>query len=269
MTPRLYRVTSRIIETSDVVTLSLAPLSGEPQPFLPGQFNMLTALGVGEVAISISSAPGEDPLEHTIRDVGPVTRALCDSEVGTVVGVRGPFGSDWALEEAGTDVVVVAGGIGIAPLRGAVRQLAARQAQRAGRLFVLMGARQPGQVIYSGELREWMAAGAHVEVTVDRAEPGWGGPVGLVTSLLPGAGFDAASASALICGPEIMMRLTAKALIELGVAQSRIRVSLERNMQCGVGWCGHCQLGPLLLCRDGPVVPYRATVEDLLTHSEL
>jgi NAD(P)H-flavin reductase len=265
----LYRIVERRVELDDVVTLSIVPSSTqsiEPMSFTHGQFNMLTAFGVGEVAISMSSSPGADgPLEHTIRDVGAVTHALCTAPVGSAIGVRGPFGHDWGLASVddGTDVVVVAGGIGLAPLRGAVRDLADQCQRRAGGVFVLAGARSPDQILFPRDLEAWRAAGIYVDVTVDVGAPGWLGSVGVVTVVLPRAPFEPANAVALLCGPEIMMRFAARQLVDQGVDPQRIRVSLERNMQCGVGLCGHCQLGPLLVCRDGPVVTYGGVADTL------
>jgi len=270
LTPALWRVVGRHRETSDVTTLYLAPGRDGAAPFRHGQFNMLTAFGVGEVAISISSAPGPagGPIEHTIRDVGMVTHALCEMPVGAPVGVRGPFGQGWDVEEAGgeggTDYVVVAGGIGLAPLRGALVHLDERQRRGDARLFVLVGARSPDQIVFGQDLAQWRDSGAFVDISVDAAPAGWQGTVGVVTALIPGAPFDPARTVALICGPEIMMRFVAAALVDRGVHPGRIRVSLERNMQCGCGLCGHCQLGPLLVCRDGPVVRYGAVVGELL-----
>ncbi len=259
LTPALYRVVGRRRETDDVVTLLLESLDGQRAPFRSGQFNMLSAIGVGEVAISVSGSPNDPgPLRHTVRDVGAVTHALCSSDVGQVIGVRGPFGTDWGVTgiEYSQDTVVVAGGIGLAPLRGAIEEMVASQRQGSGRVFVLVGAREPSQLVFLDDLAAWEEAGVVVLVTVDRPGPGWSGRVGLVTTLLANAGFDAHHCRVLICGPEIMMRFCARALEDLGVDQASIWVSLERNMQCGLGWCGHCQLGPLLLCRDGPVVRY-------------
>jgi anaerobic sulfite reductase subunit B len=260
LTPALYRVVRRQRETDDVVTLLLTALDGERLSYRSGQFNMLSAFGVGEIAVSISGAPSDPgPLRHTVRDVGAVSHALCASDVGDVIGVRGPFGTDWGVtgNTSGLDAVVVAGGIGLAPLRGAIEELVAAQGQGSGRVFVLVGAREPAQRVFLDDLAAWEAAGVIVLSTVDRPAPGWNGHVGLVTTLLALAGFDPHHCRVLICGPEIMMRFTARALEELGVDRASIWVSLERNMQCGLGWCGHCQLGPLLLCRDGPVVGYR------------
>jgi NAD(P)H-flavin reductase len=270
LTPVPHRVVDRRQETQDVATISLEPAGGPPLRFRSGQFNMLTAFGVGEAAISISSSPTEaGPLRHTVRDVGAVTGALCRAGVGDLVGVRGPFGTDWQVDgTGGGDVVVVAGGIGLAPLRGAVSELAERQGRGGGRLFVLVGAREPGQIVFADDLAAWAAAGVHVATTVDLGTPDWRGRVGVVTTLLPAAGFDPATTTAMMCGPEIMMRFTARALVEMGVDPRRVLVSLERNMQCGLAWCGHCQLGPFILCRDGPVLPYAGAVAHLLTERE-
>ncbi len=217
MTPALYRVVGRRTETEDVTTLSLSPVAGGSMAFRSGQFNMLTAFGVGEAAISVSSAPTDDgPLRHTVREVGSVTRALCKAQVGDVIGVRGPFGTHWDAgdpdagdpdagdggagdrdtPDVGGDVVVVAGGIGLAPLRGAVYELVERRVHRGGRVFVVVGARAPSQVIFPDDLETWARSGAEVAVTVDVSEPGWTGHVGLVTSLLGGAGFDPARTTA-------------------------------------------------------------------------
>ena len=157
----------------------------------------------------------------------------------------------------------MAGGIGLAPLRGAIIELVARQQAGLGRVLVLAGARAPDQILFADDLRAWERAGAHVGVSVDVGAPGWTGTVGVVTELLATAPFDANGARALLCGPEVMMRFGGRALVDRGVDPARIRVSLERNMQCGVGLCGHCQYGPLLVCRDGPVVRYGGLADEL------
>lgn len=273
LTPLRYRVVGRRRDVSDVVTLALEPVLGEAMAFVPGQFNMLTAFGVGEAAISISSAPWERAIEHTVRDVGPVSHALCEARQGDVIGVRGPFGTGWPVGEllarSDEDVVVVTGGIGLAPLRGAVVELAAAlSGARTGRVVLLVGARSPDQLLYSDDLARWGRQGVVVGEIVDVGDRSWGGPVGVVTTLVAAAEIDASRTTALVCGPEVMIRFTARALLEKGIAPERIFVSLERNMQCGIGWCGHCQLGPLLLCRHGPVVPYTSVVAHLLSERE-
>jgi anaerobic sulfite reductase subunit B len=273
LVPVPYEVVAHDRETADVVTLSLAPLDGKTPPFLPGQFNMLSAFGVGEAAISISSGPNQDVIQHTVRDVGPVTHALCETELGGLVGIRGPFGNDWGVgidERDGPtgDVVVVAGGIGLAPLRGAVDQLVSRHPMGASSIFVLVGARSPDQIIFARQLESWKAAGAHVAVCVDVAPEGWVGHVGVVTSLLADAPFESSGAMALVCGPEVMLRFSARALVGRGLSAESVRLALERNMQCGIGSCGHCQLGPWLLCRDGPIVTWASGAATLLGERE-
>lgn len=274
LVPLLYRVGATRRETDDVVTLHLEPLGEAAAPARPGQFHMLSALGVGEAAVSVSGTGADGAVDHTVRDVGAVTHALCSAEVGTVLGLRGPYGTHWGLDDVADPggaeiqvVVVVAGGIGLAPLRPALEHLAATAAS-ARRLRVVVGARTPDRVMFTHDLRRWEQTGASVTVTVDYATPAWRGPVGVVTEALPAVAFDAERTVALVCGPEIMMRFAARHLVERGVDAGRIRVSLERNMQCGLGWCGHCQLGELLVCKDGPVVPYAGLVERLLTVRE-
>jgi NAD(P)H-flavin reductase len=234
---------------------------------------MLTAYGIGEVPISLSAIAdtGDDRarrLIHTLRAVGAVTRALHATGPGGVIGVRGPFGTTWDVPSAaGSDVVLVAGGIGLAPLRPVLHAVLADRA-RYGRVALLVGARTPADLLYPEELRRWAAEAIQVEVVVDRPADGWTGHVGVVTTLIPLARFDPARTVAFVCGPEVMMRFTAQALHAQGVPAPAIRVSLERNMRCGVGWCGHCQLGPMLVCRDGPVVDF-ARAEPLLRIREL
>jgi NAD(P)H-flavin reductase len=230
---------------------------------------MLTSFGVGEVAISISSAPGAPgPVEHTVRDVGAITHSLCTAAVGSTIGVRGPFGTDWGVEELDdSDVVIVAGGIGLAPLRGAISYLVDKPG-RTGRVYVLVGAREPDQITFPDDLERWERDGAVVKITVDVPDAHWQGAIGVVTTLLPMVDFDPARTVGLVCGPEIMMRFTVRGLVDLGVPLGSIRVSLERNMQCGIGWCGHCQLGPLLICRDGPVFAYSEALEKLISERE-
>ena len=243
--PAPYRVLDKQRETHDTWTLTLEPRDGGAAAFDPGQFAMLYAFGAGEVPISVSA---REPLRHTIRAVGAVTESLCRVEVGAEVGVRGPFGRGWPIDEArGRDVVVAAGGIGLAPLRPVIHELM-RDGQLYGSVSVLYGGRSPEELLYLEELREWGA-----EVTVDTADSGWRGRVGFVTRLVELAAFDPARVVAMMCGPEVMMRVTAAALRDRGVPAESIWVSLERSMKCATGHCGHCQLGPLFVCKDGPV----------------
>ena len=255
MLPRPFRVHHVRRDTADTSTLWLEPVDGDPLAFAAGQFTMLLAFGVGEVPISVSGDPG-DPglLQHTIRDVGGVTSALVRARPGDVLGVRGPYGVGWGVRDgAGGDVVVVAGGIGLAPLRPALLELLAHRGEFRNAVLVY-GARSPHDLLFTEEMAGWAAAGLEVAWTVDHAPSGYVGRVGLVTTLLPRVTFDPASALALVCGPEVMMGHVADDLVQIGMPPARVRLSLERNMRCGVGLCGHCQLRELFLCVDGPVV---------------
>jgi anaerobic sulfite reductase subunit B len=266
--PASYRISGRREETHDTVSITLEPTGKPIADFRPGQFTMLYAFGLGEIPISVSGPAGSPSLTQTIRAVGAVSTALCTAQPGQVVGVRGPFGTGWDETAAvGRDLLLVAGGIGLAPLRPALLA-ALRERHRYRRVIVLIGARSPAELVFANELARWRENGADVEVTVDKADASWPGNVGVVTQLIGRIGLDPARTTALICGPEVMMRLTARTLLAAGVTAASIRVSLERNMQCGTAECGHCQLGPLLLCRDGPVVSY-TVAEPLMAIREL
>ena len=256
--PRVHVVRSIIPEIRDVITLDVVPVDGEPTPFLPAQVGMLGAFGVGEAAISISSsAATRDHHEYTIRRAGAITTALCALEPGDQFTVRGPFGRPWNLDAICGDVVIAAGGIGLAPLRSAVYALLDAAAHQPDRRIVLVtGARRSADLLYAGLYDEWRVRGLEVVTTVDGAEPGWSGRVGLVPDVIADLDVDWANAAALLCGPDIMMQLAADQLIELGVTPDAIQLTLERNMQCATGRCGHCQLGPVLVCRDGPALTY-------------
>lgn len=258
MLPAPFVVVHRSEETADTVTLRVQPQGEAPTAFHPGQFSMVYAVGVGEVPISISGDPGlEGFLEYTIRGVGGVTNALCRLGPGDVLGVRGPYGAGWPLEEAhGRDLVIVAGGIGLAPLRPAVSYALAHR-DRFDALSLLYGARTPEDLLFNPRLHEWRSRfDIEVEVTVDRGAPGWMGDVGVVTQLFTRVPFEPERTTALVCGPEVMMRAAARRLLAYGVSPADINVSLERNMKCGIGLCGHCQLGTDFLCKDGPVFSY-------------
>lgn len=256
MVPRPFRLRRIQKENADTFTLELEPADGrEPPAFLPGQFNMVYLFGTGESAISISGdATNRETVLHTIRAVGSVTQGLCALKRGQTVGLRGPFGTAWPVTQAREqDVVVVAGGIGLAPLRPAIYHLLA-QREHYGRIVILYGARSPLDMLYQRELEQWRSRfDLDVLVTVDHATSGWYGHVGVVTTLVKRVAFDPLSTVAMTCGPEIMMRFAVRSLIERGVAASSVYVSMERNMKCAVGFCGHCQLGPTFICKDGPV----------------
>ena len=258
MTPALYTVESFHQDNHDTFTLDLRSASGEIPTFEPGQFNMLYVFGVGEIPISISGDPDDNSrLLHTTRVVGTVTRAMSRLRPGDTVGVRGPFGRGWPIDTAdGKDVVVVTGGIGLAPLRPALYRML-NDRDRFDKIVLLYGARTPEDILYLNELEAWRSRfDLEVHVTVDRATGDWHGNVGVVTTLIPRAPFDPRRTVSLICGPEIMMRFTIQELAKRGVSGENIYVSMERNMKCAVGLCGHCQYGPSFVCKDGPVYAY-------------
>ncbi len=264
--PILCRVLERRNESAD--TFSFRLQTPDWYRFEAGQFNMLYAFGAGESAISISSDPeivGE--LWHTIRVVGRVTKQLSQLKVGDAVPLRGPFGKSWPWQTArGKQLLIVAGGIGLAPLRPVIyRAVAAPQDFQS--VTVLVGARSPGELLYADEHPRWQQH-LRVMATVDRADSDWHGSTGVVTRLIERLELDADNVCALLCGPEVMMRFAARGLIEQGVAPSDLHLSLERNMKCAVARCGHCQLGPHFICKDGPVFPYPSVV-DLMRVREL
>lgn len=259
MVPQPWQIQRIRQETGDTFTMELEPLDGsERHPFSAGQFNMLYVFGVGEVPISISGDPEKNgPLIHTTRAVGIVTNAMRKLKRQDVLGVRGPFGTPWPLQEAeGSDVVIVAGGLGLAPLRPAIYQILAHR-KRYGRVLLLYGARTPADLLYQNQLKQWAArADLDTFVTVDHATERWTGDVGVVTKFIPKAVFDPLDTVALVCGPEIMMRFTILELQKRGLVDDQIVVSMERNMKCALGFCGHCQYGPTFVCKDGPVFKY-------------
>ncbi len=236
----------------------------------PGQFNMLYAPGVGEAAISISSdADTPDMLDHTIRVVGSVTRTIFRTQVGEILGLRGPFGVGWPIDRLdGRDVVLVGGGIGIAPLRPVIYWLLANR-DRVGRVVVLYGCRTPEDRVYAEELENWAEhAPIDVLVTVDNATGGWTGPVGVVTKLLQRIRVNAERTVVMVCGPRILNRVAASEFLQLHVPPSQVYVSLERNMNCGFGRCGHCQYGHWFVCKDGPVFCFK-DIADIFAIEEI
>lgn len=261
MLPQLYRVTATRQETAETRTMVLAPDGPRIEPIAPGQFNMLWTWGAGEVPISVSECTSSGELVHTIRDVGGVTSVLCAKAAGDTVGVRGPFGRGWDLEAAkGRDLVMIAGGIGLAPLRPVIYYVLSHRAQ-FGEVWLVMGARTPDELLFRAELDSWWHDGViKVRTTVDRGGPGWEGNVGIVTLELPRVNVDPQRTVAMVCGPEVMMRFVSLNLEERGVTPDRIQVSLERNMQCAIQHCGHCQLAGYFVCTDGPVVTWEAAM---------
>jgi NAD(P)H-flavin reductase len=269
--PVPFLVRERKSETADTITIVLQPQNhSRALSFLPGQFNMLYLFGVGEVPISIcGDTKVTDRYVHTVRVAGKISGALCNSGPGALVGVRGPYGVGWPLEEAyGKDVVVVGGGLGLPPLRPLLYELM-RSRDRFGRIEVIYGAKTPKDLVFYDEIQSWRArSDLRFQTTVDTAGREWYGDVGVVTTRLPDARFEPKQTVAYLCGPEIMMKLTAQALVARGVPPQAIYVSLERNMKCAIGICGHCQFGPDFVCRNGPIFRY-STIERAFSLREL
>jgi NAD(P)H-flavin reductase len=270
MIPVPFRIRKTRRETHDTFTMELEPNGRGAFPFVPGQFNMLYVYGVGEVPISISGDPTKpEQLVHTTRAVGAVTRKMGTLKRGDSLGIRGPYGTGWPVDRApGNDVVIVAGGIGLAPLRPVICGLLAER-EKYGKVVILYGSRTPNDLLFKRELEQWRSRfDVDVHITLDRALAGWRGHVGVVTTLIPKITFDPVCSVAMICGPEIMMRFTVAELQKRGMADNRIFVSMERNMKCGIGFCGHCQYGPEFICKNGPVFAYEK-VKPLLLKREL
>jgi NAD(P)H-flavin reductase len=257
-TVRIERITPEVagVATYDLVFADEA--AGRSFTYRPGQFNMLYLPGVGEAAISISGDPADSSrLPHTIRVAGNVTQELFRLGPGATIGLRGPFGSHWPIEScAGKDIILVAGGIGLPPLRPAIYELLANREQ-FGRISVLYGARTPESLLYQSQFDEWRAAEVEVSTTVDRAASGWNGHVGVVTLLLERLTLPRPAQTVLLtCGPEVMMWYVIQTALARGLLPENIWLSLERNMNCAIGLCGHCQFGPEFICKDGPVLRF-------------
>jgi NAD(P)H-flavin reductase len=271
MAPKIYLVRDVSKETSDTFTLTLEPENKtQKSQFQPGQFSMLWVFGVGELPISISGNPSQqNQLVYTVRSVGQATHALVNRRSGDGIGVRSPLGTGWPVEQArGRDVIIVAGGIGLAPLRPVIYEVLHNR-DRYGRLMVLYGARSPRDLLYRKELAAWARQrDTQVLVTVDYGGLGWRGHVGVVTTLFKYARLQPARTTAMVCGPEIMMRFVTRELEHHGLARQDIYLSMERNMKCAIGFCGHCQWGPHFICKDGPVFPYER-IRPLLDKYEL
>jgi len=258
--PRWARIAAITHEAPGVFTCELVVDDGQASPrspFGPGQFNMVYLPGFGEAAISISSDPElTASLSHTVRIVGNVTRALHRLEIGGQVGLRGPFGSAWPIAACqGCDVMIAGGGVGLAPLRPLIYYVL-RHRESFGRVCLLYGARTPCDLLYAGEYEAWRSAGVEVSVTVDLGDANWSGRIGVVPLLMDQLRLHPPRTRLFTCGPEIMMRFVIFEALARHVRSEHIYLSLERNMNCALGFCGHCQLGPAFVCKDGPVFTY-------------
>ncbi len=265
--PKICKIKRVKKETNNTYTLDVYV---DNIRFLPGQFNMLYVFGVGEVPISISSNPAiTDCISHTVRKAGFVTNALCNLSIGDSIGIRGPFGNPWPIDVCNSnDIIIVAGGLGLAPLRPLIYHLLSNRS-KYGSIELLYGAKTPKDILYNKEIARWRSRfDIDVYITVDKADDKWFGNVGIVTSLLRKVHADPLHTYAFICGPEIMMRFVAKGLIDMGFKSTNILISMERNMKCAVGLCGHCQFGPEFVCKNGPVFYYNK-VEKLLSIREV
>lgn len=254
--PRVATIKKTIVETYNIKTVYLEVPRDFEEP-KPGQFNELYVRGAGEIPISVSDITEEGLVAHTIRFVGTVTKMFAELKEGDKIGIRGPYGNGWPLSELkGKDVLIVAGGVGLAPLRPIIREIE-RNRDLYGRLMILYGARTPKDLLYKYEYSRYeKIPDSELLVTVDRGDESWTGYVGVVTTLIPKVRIDPENTIALVCGPEIMMRFTVKDLIARGLRENQIYLSLERRMRCGIGLCGHCQVGPIFVCKEGPVFPY-------------
>jgi NAD(P)H-flavin reductase len=251
--PTWFPIVHRIQESKDVFTLVAEVPSFS---FKPGQFNMLYVFGLGEVPISISGSVHEATrLVHTVRDVGTVTQALSKLRPGEMLGLRGPFGTPWPVEQAaGGDLLVIAGGLGLAPLRS-VLYYAIKNRDKFRNVILLYGARSPQELVFRAEVEQWEQDGnIDVHWIVDHADQDWKGRVGVVPALLDELTIDPLHTTVFTCGPEVMMRFGVRPLIRLGIPAERILLSMERSMKCALAFCGHCQLGPHFVCKDGPVI---------------
>ena len=264
------RITARRTETEGIYTFTMQLVDPELRSsyrFKAGQFNMLYAFGVGEVAISIVSDPAQpEILEHTIRLAGRVTGVMAGWKAGDIVGVRGPYGNGWPVEEArGRDIVIITGGLGCAPVVGLINYIFRRR-EEYGELHILHGVKTPNDLLYRERFDQWRRAPrTKVYLTTDHPDKSWHDRIGVVTEL-----FDQLtappSAMVMMCGPEVMMRFAAQSLRHKGIGDDSIYLSMERRMECAVGLCGHCQYRQHFVCKDGPVFPYR-TVKELFGRS--
>jgi NAD(P)H-flavin reductase len=246
-----------VTELEKLFTIELA--GGESLGHEPGQFVMLSIPGVGEAPISITSSPSRSngTFELCVRKMGDVTGVLHGLQAGATVGIRGPFGHGFPIDDMrGKDMLFAPGGLGLAPLRSLINQVLDER-QDFGRVIILYGAKRPAELLFRDELDAWAARDdVEFHVTVDRGEDGWDGNVGVITTLFPEVSVDPHETVAVTCGPPIMYRFVLIEMLGKGIPENHIYLSLERRMKCGVGKCGHCQINGLYCCQSGPVFTY-------------
>ncbi|MDA8093216.1 MAG: FAD/NAD(P)-binding protein [Betaproteobacteria bacterium] len=257
--PEGARIVGRVDESDSIFTLRLRPLAPSPSPrFVPGQFNMVYLFGVGEIPISIVSDPESDVLlDHTIRRVGRVTEGLARLQPGDCVGLRGPYGRGWPMDRArGRDVIIVTGGLGCAPTVAVINYIIHRRSE-FGRLSIVQGVKRAHELIYRDRYEAWRGVpDTRVLLAADEGDTSWPWHVGLVTDLFDDLAYDPSRTLAMLCGPEGMMVVAVRRLLRAGLPEESIFLSMERNMQCALGLCGHCQYGAKFVCKDGPVFAY-------------
>jgi NAD(P)H-flavin reductase len=248
------------IESPNTYLISLEFLEkGTELQYRPGQFVMVSVFGMGECPISITSSPTRKTLQLCIRRAGRLTNGIMDCRIGDVLGIRGPYGNGFPLEKMKKDILIAGGGSGFATLRSLISYIRDKRSD-FGEVAVVYGARTSRDLYFMQEYKSWELAGIEVAVTVDIKDESWKGSVGLVTSLIDE--LHVPSGSAAICGPSVMINAVSNKLLERGLSQEDIFVSMERHMKCGLGKCEHCMIGPYHVCQDGPVFPY-ALMKDL------
>ena len=252
---RILRV-KKITDSEKLFEIALP--KGDNLNHEPGQFVMISLLGVGEAPFSVSSSPTKlGSFELVVRNIGKLTHALHRLKAGDEIGIRGPFGKGFPVHILeGSDLLFVAGGLGIVPLHSLINY-AIDNRRDFGKVNILLGCGKPEDLLYSDELDEWTKRlDVNFECTVDRADSGWKGNVGLITSLIPGVNLDPVRTFAVVVGPPIMYKFVISMLLEKGIPERQILISLERHMKCGLGKCGHCQINGIYCCQEGPVFSY-------------
>jgi sulfite reductase subunit B len=249
--------TEQMTELEKLFTLELpegAHLGNEP-----GQFVEVSLFGIGEAPISISSSPSRSngTFEMCVRNVGDLTNAMHNLEPGALLGIRGPFGNPFPIDKMkGRDVLFVAGGLGLPPLRSLINQVLDERGF-FGRVIILYGTNEPSRILFRDELAEWAGRDdVEFHMTVDRGDETWQGNIGVITTLFPKITINPRNTVATVVGPPIMYRFVLMELLGKGIPETQIYLSLERRMKCGVGKCGHCQINELYCCQDGPVFRY-------------